>query len=168
MRYPALFIVRLLVQRRSIPGRGRDAGLCLKEARDFARRGMATAGLFAVDQSVIDLDFEAPAAGGDEGQGCDRSREEGDQFFRQTGGARRVISLCAEFDADMHLSHDLSFHVRRWRQGVGPSLSQPGRIAPNWAEPGTQAQGRALADGAQPGRVPAWAGGFDASIGRML
>lgn len=66
---------------------------------------MASDGLFAKDQIVIDDNFKTSLAGGDQLDGLDDVGVVLEQFVRQTDGAWRVVSLHAVFDAHIHFLH---------------------------------------------------------------
>jgi hypothetical protein len=102
-----------------------NARFLAKQARNFARLGMATEREFAKDQVVVDGDLKAPAARRQQGQRFNVGSEFGEQLVRQTDGAWSVVSLGAIFNGDVDflrcLVHDYLLKLmvrvrRRWER----------------------------------------------------
>lgn len=66
---------------------------------------MAPNGFLAKDEVVIHDDFKAAPTGRNEFERTNVWAKILEEFFRQTDGARCVISHLAVFDADSHLFH---------------------------------------------------------------
>jgi hypothetical protein len=60
---------------------------------------------FAEDEFIIDDDLKPAASGRQHGERFNVIAKLVEQFCRQTGGARRVVSLYTIFDAEAMLGH---------------------------------------------------------------
>ena len=56
---------------------------------------------FTIDEAAVGHDFKHATGAGDKVDLADPIWPESPQFFRQTGGARLVVSLLAVFDGDV-------------------------------------------------------------------
>jgi len=83
----------------------------LNEPNDFTRFGMATGNFLAEEDGLTRQHFETPPTRGDQLQGANGIRKELQDFARQTEGSRGVVSLHAEFDAQIELVHVASFLI---------------------------------------------------------
>lgn len=68
----------------------------------LARFNMPPGAELGVEQFIVDFHLKLPDGGGDEREGLDAGFERLEQFSRQTGGARGVVSNRAVFDSDDH------------------------------------------------------------------
>ena len=87
----------------SEPGRLRPLPSApLEGLLDLAVLGMTFRGLLGEDEVAVDLHFEHPAPGGDQGQLGDGAGVVRQELGRQTDGPVRVVSDHAVFNADLH------------------------------------------------------------------
>jgi hypothetical protein len=74
----------------------------LDQRAHLARFGVATVLQLGVNERAINSNLICPAFGGDEADALDKPFVLVQQFSRQTGGARGVVSNCTVFDGDNH------------------------------------------------------------------
>jgi hypothetical protein len=101
--------------------------MLLEQAQNLAGLGMATCLQLAIDEGIVYGHFKSAAIGRDQGQFRDIRPEVCQHFFRQTDGARCVISHGAIDDGHAVLLH--RFCAPFWRFLAEYLSVMPGCIA---------------------------------------